>query len=71
MDKTELKNLFQRHAPSEEEQDTMEQVRAMTLKLAGTYMVNSPGSAEQTICLRKLSEALMYFNLAVCMGKKP
>jgi hypothetical protein len=49
----------------------MQEVRKQALKLAGTMLVNSPGSAEQTIAIRKVHEALTYFELAVTMYAKP
>jgi hypothetical protein len=45
----------------------IDEVRKQALKLAGTMLVNSPGSPERTIAIRKVHEALMHFNLAVCL----
>jgi len=47
----------------------MTEVRKQALNLAGTMLVNSPGRAEQTIAIRKVNEALMYFDFAVCLDK--
>jgi hypothetical protein len=41
----------------------------VALKAVGHYAGELTGSAEQTISIRKVHEALMYFNLAVCLEK--
>lgn len=51
-----------------EQLTVIDEVRKHALKLAGS-LVNSPGSAEQTIAIRKAHKALMHFNLAVRLEK--
>jgi hypothetical protein len=69
MTKDELKNLFAFPTPTTEKLTVIDEVRKQSLKMAGTMLVNSPGSPEQTIAIRKMHEALMHFNLAVRLEK--
>jgi hypothetical protein len=65
----ELKNLFTPRVGNEEQTQIFHEVRKQALKLAGTMLVNSPGCPEQTLAIRKVHEALFYFNLAQTLEK--
>jgi hypothetical protein len=47
----------------------MTEVRLLAFRLKGTMLINFPGSAEQTIAIRRVHEALMYFERAVMAEK--
>jgi len=68
MQPKEVKNLFKRQYPDVEQAATMKEIRQMAYKLAATMAINSPANDEQTLAIRKVHEALMYFDLSVVIG---
>jgi hypothetical protein len=68
MQPKEVKNLFRRQYPDAEQATTMKEIRQMAYKLAATMAINSSEGDEQTLAIRKVYEALMYFDLSVVIG---
>jgi hypothetical protein len=70
MDKAELKQMFLA-VPDPAHAETINEFNLAFYKIAGMVMVNTPASAEQTICLRKLQEGLHYAVLALGKQARP
>ncbi len=66
--KDSLKNLFAQFPPTPQQQETVAGLRQLALKFAGTILVNTQPSAEQTIAIRRVWEALNYAELAVMLN---
>ena len=70
MNQKELKQLFTEPILLAEQTETLVQVRKMCYNLAGTMLVNSPTNTEQTIAIRRIHEALYYFELSLSEGNE-
>lgn len=66
----EIENWFTYHAPTEVDQVGYMAIRESAKQLAQVIVNHTPPSADQTVAIRKLREAVMVANAAIaCKGK--
>lgn len=65
----DLENAFMYHAPQPAQVGRYEQIRAAGAVLAGVIVASSPESAEQTLALRKVQEAVMWGNASIAINE--
>jgi hypothetical protein len=66
----ELENWFTYHAPSPDQLPKYEMIRAKALEFAKAIVNNTPPSADQTVAIRKVREAVMIANASIACGGK-
>lgn len=72
MNQTTLHSLFTYHAPHGDQAQRYERLRAGGLVLARLINDLAPESAETTLAIRRVQEAVMYANAAIaCNEAKP
>ena len=64
-----LNNIFTYHAPFGDQAERYTKLRAQGKVLAQTIMDLSLPSAEQTIAIRKVQEAIMFANAAIAINE--
>lgn len=67
----DLDNIFSHHAPFGDQGDRYNQVRAKAKEFAQLVSDLTPQSAEQTLAIRKIQEAMMFANSAIAINEKP
>lgn len=66
----EIENWFEYHSPDAAQQAAYVAIRAKAKELAYVIINNTPPSADQTVAIRKLREAIMTANASIaCQGK--
>lgn len=66
----QLDDIFSYHAPSPEQQKNYEAIREAAKQFAETIILNTPPSADQTVAIRKVREAVMVANASVALEGK-
>ena len=66
----DLENIFCHHTPFGDQCDRYGQVRAAALEFAQLVTKITPGSAEQTLAIRKIQEAMFFANAAIAINEK-
>lgn len=66
----DLDNLFTYHPPFGDQAKRYETMRAVGKLLAETIMKLTPGSAEQTLAVRRVQEAVMWANASIACNEK-
>lgn len=66
----QLDNWFTYHAPQGDDTLRYERLRDAGRTLAQTIVDNTPESADQTVAIRKVREAVMTANAAIACGGK-
>jgi hypothetical protein len=67
----DLENLFAYHRPFGDQAERYAQIRAAALDFAQEVARLTPASAEQTLAIRKIHEAMMQANAAIAVNEKP
>lgn len=67
MSEFDLDHLFQYHRPIESKQRQYEAIRAAAKEFAQVIVNNSPASADQSVAIRNIREAVMNANAAVAL----
>lgn len=67
--KEKLDDIFTYHAPHGDQQARYVQIRSVAKTLADTILSNVQGSAERTLALRKLQEAVMWANAGIAINE--
>jgi hypothetical protein len=62
---SEIENNFTYHAPSPEDIANHEKIREAGKELALLVYESCPGTAERTLAIRKIEEAVMWANAAI------
>jgi hypothetical protein len=70
IDDATLQNWFTYHAPSADDLPHFAAIRDKALEFAKVIVENSPSSADQTVAIRKVREAVMIANAAIACGGK-
>lgn len=65
----DLENIFCHHVPFGDQADRYGQVRAAALVFAKLVTEITPGSAEQTLAIRKIQEAMFFANAAIAINE--
>jgi len=65
IDKEQLENWFSYHAPYEFQFEKYGKIREAGLLFAEVILDNTPTSADQTVAIRKVREAVMVANSAI------
>lgn len=66
----DLENWFTYHAPTADQLPRYEAIRAAGKAFAAVILANAPSSADQTVAIRKVREAVMTANAAIaCWGR--
>lgn len=66
----DLEHWFTYHTPTVEQVGQYERVRFAALQFAHVILVETPPSADQTVAIRKIREAVMTANAAIaCEGR--
>lgn len=66
----QITHTFEYHKPDAEQQGQIDRIRAACMACAQVIKDNTPGSADQTAAIRKISEGMMTANKAVvCKGR--
>lgn len=68
---SQLEEFFTYHAPSEDQQTRLQEIRKSALALAIVIEANAPACADRTAAIRKLREAVMTANAAVVIPRPP
>lgn len=68
--KEQLDDLFSHHPPVGQQASYYENIRAAAKVFAGVVIDNTPASADQTVAIRKIREAVMVANASVALGGK-
>ena len=66
----ELDNWFSYHKPEGDQASRYERLRAAGKALAEVIVAETPASADQTVAIRKIREAIMAANSAIACGGK-
>ena len=66
----ELDNWFTYHAPVDGQQEKYLAIREAGKAFAAVIVANTPPSADQTVAVRKVREAVMISNQAIACGGK-
>ena len=64
-----IDNIFSYHAPKPDQIPRYEEIRSKAREFAHFLKDNTPESAEQTLALRKLSEAVMLANQSIAVNE--
>lgn len=64
----DLENWFTYHAPSEADQLKFKAIRAAAHAFAKVLLENTPPSADQTVAVRHVRDAVMSANSAIACG---
>lgn len=67
MPKFDLDHLFRYHSPTPEKQVQYEAIRAAAKEFARVIEANSPSSADQSVAIRCIREAVMNANAAIAL----
>ena len=67
----ELDHWFRYHAPTPEQLKAYEVIRASAKMFAEDVNANVPDSADKTVAIRKIREAVMAANLAIACYVEP
>lgn len=65
---TDLDNWFQYHAPKDDQAQKYERLRAAGHAMALVVLNETPASADQTVAIRKIREAVYTANAAIACG---
>ncbi len=65
----DLANIFTYHAPVGDQLARYARLREAALRFAGTVADLTPESAEQTLAIRKVQEAVMFANAAIAINE--
>ncbi len=65
-----IKNWFTYHSPKTEDIPAFTAIREHGLLLAKVILENTPASADQTVAIRHVREAVMNANAAIACGGK-
>lgn len=65
----DLGNLFSYHPPKDGQRERYEAIRAKGLEMAELIQVSTPSSAEQTLAIRKIQEAVMFANASIACNE--
>jgi len=65
----QLENLFTYHAPKEDQAERYQDIRDTGRFLAETIQKHAPDSAEKTLAIRKVQEAVMWANAAIACNE--
>ncbi len=68
MNEFDLNHIFAYHAPSLEQVKQYQTVRDAAKTFAQIIIDNSPASADQSVAIRKIREAVMVTNAAIALG---
>jgi hypothetical protein len=68
--KLDLENVFSHHSPFGDQLQRYAAIRAAAKEFAKLIADTTPDSAEQTLALRKLQEAMMFANAAIAINEK-
>jgi hypothetical protein len=71
MTSDDIEHIFTYHAPTPEQIPRYEEIRAAAKLFALTILDNTPASADQTVAIRKVREAVFNANAAIALGGKP
>ena len=63
----DINHLFRYHPPTPEKQTQFEAIRAAARSFAETIVANSPASADQSVAIRCVREAVMNANAAIAL----
>lgn len=66
----DLDNIFTYHAPNGDQLDRYARIRTAARQFAQVVVDNTPSSADQTVAIRKLSEAVMTANASIAREKE-
>lgn len=69
--RNKLANSFSYHAPFGDQAMRYEEIRDEARVFAEFCVQRTPGSAEQTLAIRALEEAVMRFNQSIALNEKP
>lgn len=70
IDEAALTNWFSYHAPTPDDLPRFVAIRDAALAFAKVIVANSPPSADQTVAIRKVREAVMIANASIACGGK-
>jgi hypothetical protein len=70
-DRYDLENIFTYHAPFGTQQERYVVLRNAGKTLAAVVLASCPPSAERTLALRKIEEAVMWANASIARNEKP
>jgi len=65
---TDLDAIFTYHAPSDAQTDKYIELRAKAKELAQLILAHVPSSAEQTLAIRHVQQAVMFANAGIAIG---
>lgn len=68
--KEEIENWFQYHAPVGDQAQRYERLRAAGKELASVMLELCPASADRTVAIRKIREAVYSANASIACGGK-
>jgi hypothetical protein len=68
MTDAELRNWFTYHPPTTGQQDKYVNIREAALRFAQVVAQNTPPSADQTVAIRAIREAVMWANASIACG---
>lgn len=66
----DVNNIFTYHKPFGDQQSRYTWIRGSAKQTAEMFLVCCPDSAEKTIALRKLEEAVMWANASIARNEK-
>ena len=69
MNLADLTNLFSYHALKGDQAERYEEIRNAALHLVTAIVNNTPQSADQTVAIRKVREAVMTANAAIAVNE--
>lgn len=69
MSDAEINNLFTHHAPKDDQIERYKIVRDAGQMLAFVINKAAPNSAEKTLAIRKVQEAVMWANAAIAINE--
>jgi len=67
-DDSVLDDLFSYHAPTEEQIAKYQAIRDAAKEFVKVIVANSPASADQTVSIRKVREAVYSANASIALG---
>jgi len=67
-DEEVLNDLFSHHAPTEEQEAGYQAIRNAAKEFVKVIAANSPPSADQTVAIRKVREAVYSANASIALG---
>lgn len=69
MTQIELNNLFNYHAPKDDQSERNQQIRIYAKEFAEIIQDSTPASAEQTLAIRAVHQAMMHANSAIAVNE--